>query len=160
MKTTINYLFAIICISALLISCEKEGGSKNGIVGEWMYIGNELFIDGKSFATNIESLSFEPEDTYGYLHFNSTHLFPPINLTFTKDGYVLAMGMNIGTYTYSNGIIKMLNGYTATIKNGILTSISVNETYHTPTYIQIDYEENKTIKVSNVKLIETYKKMK
>lgn len=28
------------------------------------------------------------------------------------------------------------------------------------TYIQIDYEENKTIKVSNVKLIETYKKMK
>lgn len=159
MKTNIYYLLAIICVSTLLISCEKEGG-KNGIVGEWMYQGNELFIDGESFATNIKSLSLEPKDFYGILTFNSTYSFPPINLTFTKDGYLLAMGMTICTYTYSNGIIKMSNGYTATIKNGILTSTAINETYHVPTYIQIDYEEDKTIKVSNVKLIETYKKMK
>ena len=146
-------------MSALLISCEKEGSSKSAIVGEWMYLGNELFIDGKSFATDIQALSFEPEDINGHLYFHSDYAFLPINLTFTKDGYVLAWGMNVGTYTYSNGIIKMLDGMTATIKNGILTRISVNESYHTPTYIQIDYKENKTIKVSNVKLIETYKKM-
>lgn len=149
MKTKFYYLLAIICVSTLLISCEKEGG-KNGIVGEWMYLGNELFIDGESFATNIESL--------GYTNSYSTTLFPPINLTFTKDGYVLAIGMTVGTYTYSNGIIKMPDGGTATIKNGILTYISVDDTHHTPTYLEIDFEE--TIKVSSVKLIETYKKMK
>lgn len=156
-------LFCLIIFTVTVMSCDKtsiEGGNSK-IVGEWLYLKNEVLLDGKSVATDVQAVLTDAEDFGdGYLYFNSQHIFMPLNLTFTEDGYVISMGANIGSYSISNGKINIADNYSVgTIENGILTEVWTIS-YSSPEYVRIDFEEDMTYKASRIEVVTTYKKLK
>ena len=98
-------LFFFLMALPLFLSCDKNDntnafGNNNALVGDWLADKVEVYCDGKLVGTNINEVDIESSGhTTNYWLIN-------IGISLTKDGDVATLGKIIGTYTYSNGVIK------------------------------------------------------
>ena len=101
MKHVFYAVALLLSWSAINSSCSKnDSGGSSSLIGDWLGEKVEVYCDGKLAATNP-----------CYVHIDAYNAGADdscinIGVTFTKDGYVSALGMIIGTYSYSGGIIK------------------------------------------------------
>ena len=154
-------LFSLLMALPLFLSCEKDDngnafGNNNALVGDWLNDKVEVHCDGKLVGTDINQVNIESSGN------TTSVLLLRVGVSFTKDGDVSALGKIVGTYTYSNGVIKYSpkepkeSTIVFTLKNNVLI-LTETHTYDSPATVTIP-KTKQTFTAKKIEYVYYFKK--